>query len=115
MNTATQKGIIPGANAAPFIAVIVTVPVVQILTIILASCTLTIEIAPPFVKKWPVYRSLVIRIVLLLVQTFLGILFYQGTNGALWSCIAAIGYIAGQMKGEMIEEAKENRGRAGAA
>ncbi|KAG8740575.1 hypothetical protein FRC10_004152 [Ceratobasidium sp. 414] len=72
-------GMIPAKSAAPFLAIIVTVPVLQILTIIM-SLTLAL---------------------------------LEGTNVALYSLTAAIGYIRAQMKGEVMEEAKENRGRAG--
>ncbi|KAG8940897.1 hypothetical protein FRC03_005012 [Tulasnella sp. 419] len=115
MNTETQKGIIPGPNAAPFIAIIVTVPLVQILSMVFGTCTLMMELPPPFLKNMAIYRSMIVRIILLLVQTFLGALFYQGTNGAIWSLIAAIAYTRAQMKGEIFEEARENRGKGGAA
>ncbi|KAG8998672.1 hypothetical protein FRB90_012251 [Tulasnella sp. 427] len=114
MNTATQKGIIPGANAAPFLAIIVTVPLIQILSMIIGVVILLMECAP-FMKKLPIYRSLVLRVILLLTQAFLTVLFYQGTNAALYSLIAAIGYTRAVMKGEVMEEAKENRGKTGAA
>jgi len=115
MDTATQKGIIPGHNSAPFIAVIVTAPVIQILAIILAIATLLLECPAPFMKKTPMYRSWVFRIVHLTLQAFLAILFYQGTNAAIWTMIAAIAYTRAQMKGETMEEAKANRGKGGAA
>ena len=39
----------------------------------------------------------------------------QGTNGAIYSLVAAIGYIRAIMLEEKMEEAKENRGRGGKA
>lgn len=115
MNTATQKGIIPGANAAPFIAIIVTIPLIQILAMVMGVMILMLEYPPSFMKKLPIYRSLVARLIMLLVQAFLTVLFYQGTNAALYSLIAAIGYTRAVMKGEIMEEAKDNRGKTGAA
>lgn len=38
---------------------------------------------------------------------------HQGTNGAIWSLIAAGGYARAVMLGEEMKEAKENRGREG--
>ncbi|KIO16861.1 hypothetical protein M407DRAFT_181359 [Tulasnella calospora MUT 4182] len=115
MNTETQKGIIPGANAAPFLAIIVTIPLIQILSMVIGIVILLVECPAPFMKKLPIYRSLVFRLMLLLAQAFLTVLFYQGTNAALYSLIAAIGYTRAVMKGEVMEEAKANRGITGAA
>jgi hypothetical protein len=39
----------------------------------------------------------------------------QATNGALYSLIAAFGYGMAQMKGEEMQEAKDNRGSIGGA
>lgn len=36
---------------------------------------------------------------------------WQGTNGAIWSLVAVIGYTRAIMLGETMAEAKENRGR----
>jgi len=115
MDTATQKGIIPGKNSAPFIAIIVTIPLVQIVALLVAMLNLTVEFPAPFIKKAAIYRSWIFRIMLLTFQAFLGFLFYQGTNGAIYSTIAAFAYIRAQMKGETKEEAKDNRGKRGAA
>lgn len=108
-------GMIPAKSAAPFIAIIVTVPVIQILTIIMGLVTVLLEWPLPMMTKLPIYRSLVFRVVWLLLLAFVSVLFYQGTNVALYSLTAAIGYARAQMKGEIMEEAKENRGRTGKA
>ncbi|KAG9081327.1 hypothetical protein FRC07_014549 [Ceratobasidium sp. 392] len=71
-------GMITAPSAAPFIAIIVKVPLLQILTIVMS-------------------------LVLILLE---------GTNVALYGLTAAIGYTRAQMKGELMEEAKENRGKA---
>jgi len=106
-------GMIPAKSAAPFLAVIVTVPLLQILTMIMSLTLVLLEWPLPIMKKLPIYRSFVFRIVWLLQLAFVSVLFYQGTNVAIYSLTAAIGYILAQMKGEIMEEAKENRGRAG--
>ncbi|KAF8160757.1 hypothetical protein B0H34DRAFT_697965 [Crassisporium funariophilum] len=108
-------GIQPSPNAAVFIAVIVKVPAVQIMTILLATVILCIELPLPALKKLSLYRSLVVRVVLLIFQFSLTILFYQGTNAAIWSLIAAICYGRAIMLGETMQEAKQNRGKGGGA
>lgn len=102
-------------SAAPFIAVIVKVPVVQVASMILGIGILCVEYPLPQIKQLAIYRSLVLRIVLLLFQTFFNILYYQGTNAAIWSLVAAMCYFRAVQHGEEMEEAKENRGKAGAA
>ena len=39
----------------------------------------------------------------------------QGTNGAIYSIVAAIGYTRAIMLGEVIKDAKDNRGKGGRA
>jgi len=108
-------GLQPSPSAAPFVAIIVKVPVVQVATLILASIILCLELPLPALKKLAIYRSLVLRVVLILFQAFLTILFYQGTNAAIYSLIAAICYARAVSLGEEMKEAKENRGRGGGA
>ncbi|KAG8862649.1 hypothetical protein FRB96_001208 [Tulasnella sp. 330] len=79
MDTATQKGIIPGKNSAPFIAIIVTVPFVQIVALLVGMLNLT------------------------------------GTNAGIWSTIAAVAYLRAQIRGELLEGARENVGKREAA
>jgi len=107
-------GLQPGRSAAPFINVIVKVPVLQLLVILNAIGTLTVELAP-FVRGTSVWRSWVVRIVMLLSQALLGLFVYQCTNGALYSLMAAFGYTMAQLKGEEMPDAKTNRGRGGGA
>lgn len=108
-------GMITAKSAAPFIAIIVTVPVLQILMIIMGVVTTLLEWPVPMMTKLPIYRSLVFRIVWLLLLAFISVLVYQGTNVALYALTAAIGYTRAQIKGEIMEEAKENRGSTGKA
>jgi len=106
-------GIQPSPNAALFITVIVRVPIVPIITMLLGMTILAIELPLPLIKKYSFYRSLVVRIILLLFQVFFAILFYQCTNAAIWSLIAAGCYGRAVMLKEEMEEAKENRGKGG--
>ena len=108
--------------------VIVKAPVIQILAIVFGVTHLSIELLPP-VQKTSTYRSFSLKVVTLLLQTLLACLFYQvrvhpnsishffilllahtqGTNGAIYSLTAAVGYGVAIAKGEQMEVAKENR------
>jgi len=103
-------GITPSPNVAIFIAIIVNFPIVQILTMIVAAFNLCVELPLPLLKTTSLYRSLFPRVALLIFQASLSILFYQGTNAALWSLISAICYIRAIALGEKIQEAK-NQGK----
>lgn len=107
-------GIIPAPQDQIFITLIVNAPVIQIFAMLFGIFHLVLEQLPQ-VRKLSLYRSFVLRIVTLHIQTFLAILFYQGTNGAIYSFVAGIGYIMAQVKGEEMEIAKENRGKTGSA
>lgn len=108
-------GIQAAPSAAPFIAVIVKVPLVQIVSMILGVLIIAVEYPLPQIKQFALYRSLVARIVLLLFQTFFNILYYQGTNAAIWSFVALLCYFRAVQHGEEMEESKQNRGKEGAA
>jgi len=101
-------GLKPSPNVAFFIAIIVNVPAVQVLTMILAAFNLCVELPLPVMKTMSLYRSLFSRVFLLIFQASLSILFYQGTNAALWSLISAICYMRAIALGEKIQEAKGN-------
>lgn len=107
-------GIVPAPGDALFVNIIVKAPVVQILAMVFAVTHLVIELVP-FAQKTSIHRSLTLKVVTLVLQTFLACLFYQGTNGAVYSLTAAIGYGVGVAKGEQMEVAKENRGGRGTA
>jgi len=94
-----------------FIDIMVKVPVIQILSILLGLVILAVEYPAPFMKNTSAHRSLVVKVVLLVFQTFLAIMFYQGTNGAIWSLVAIFGYVRAMMLGEVMKEAKDNRAR----
>jgi len=108
-------GLQPSPNAAIFITLIVKIPIIQILSMMLGLFILAIELPLPAIKQFSFYRSLMVRVVLLLFQVFLAILFYQGTNAAIWSLIAAGCYSRAIILGETMAEAKQNRGRGGEA
>ncbi|KDR75160.1 hypothetical protein GALMADRAFT_249098 [Galerina marginata CBS 339.88] len=108
-------GLQASPNAAIFVTLIVKAPIIQIFAMALAMIILCIELPLPMIKQLSLYRSLVVRLVLLLFQVFLTILFYQGTNAAIWSLIAAICYGRAISLGETMEEAKQNRGKGGTA
>lgn len=101
---------------------------------ILGMVLLAIELPLPALKKLAIRRSFVVRVVLLLFQVFLNILYYQvrchqptlfhpiyinvylqGTNAAIWSLVAAGCYTRAIVRGEFMAEAKGNRGRGGDA
>jgi len=100
------------ASAAFFIAIIVKAPIIQILVMLHAAFMLALEWPLPFMKTLSIQRSFALKAVLLVMQASLAILFYQGTNVALYSLIAAIGYGRAQALGEIAQEAKDNRGKA---
>jgi len=106
-------GLQPAPSAAIFVNIIVKVPVIQMVTMLLGIFMIALEFPLPQLKALAIHRSIVLRVVLLLFQTFLTILFYQGTNAAIWSFIAASCYARAQILGETMVEAKENRGKAG--
>ncbi|CDO72750.1 hypothetical protein BN946_scf184994.g2 [Trametes cinnabarina] len=108
-------GVQPANSDTIFVDIIVKAPVIQILSMLLGFVYLALDYPAPFLKNTAIHRSFPIRIVLLLLQTFFAILYYQGTNGALYSFIAACCYIRAQMRGEYMQEAKDNKGRGGKA
>jgi hypothetical protein len=109
----TPGGLQPSPNVAVFITLIVKVPVIQIFAIILGLSLIALDYPLPYLKTLSIHRSLVLRIVLLLFQSFVNILYYQGTNAAIWSFIAALCYTRAVSLGEKMAEAKQNRARGG--
>lgn len=108
-------GLQPAPGAAIFITLIVKAPVIPIIAAVVALFNLSIENPLPALKSLSIRRSLVFKIVMLVFQAFLTVLFYQGTNAALWSLVAIFCYIRAVALGEKIEEAKANRGQGGRA
>ena len=110
-----------------FIDIIVKAPVIPIFSIILGLVIIALEYPAPFMKGLAAQRSLISRVVLLFFQAFFAIIFYQvcllpisfcrwmtesvpkGTNGAIWSLVAIIGYTRAMMLGEVMKEAEDNK------
>jgi len=110
----TPGGIQPSNQDAFFTAIIVKAPIVQLLVILSGIAYVIFEYPLiPGIKRTAIYRSLILRVVWLTVHGVLAVLFYQGKNGALWSFISAFAYLRGILKGEVMKEAKENRGGRG--
>jgi len=110
----------PGGLQAPpssaiFVTLIVKAPIIPIIGMILCIMTLCLELPLPALKEFAFYRSLLVRVILLIFQAFITVLFYQGTNCALWSLIAAGCYARAISLGEKMQEAKANRGKPGEA
>jgi sulfate adenylyltransferase (ADP) / ATP adenylyltransferase len=70
----------PSPNAAIFITLIVKAPVIQILTMLTAFFMIALEFPMPQLKGTVIHRSIVLRIVMLVMQAFMAILFYQVSN-----------------------------------
>ncbi|KAK7472649.1 hypothetical protein VKT23_000762 [Stygiomarasmius scandens] len=114
-NLRDPGGLQPTPGAAVFITLIVKNPIIQIFAMLIGLVMIALEFPVPQLKGLAIQRSFALKIVLLLFQTFLTILYYQGTNSALYSMIAAGCYTRAQMLGETMEEAKQNRGKGGRA
>jgi len=108
-------GIQPANQDAFFITIIVKAPIIQIITMLIAFFMLALEFPLPQLKGLAIHRSIPFRIVMLFFQAFFCILFYQGTNGAIWSLTAAACYTRAQLLGETMAVAKDNRGKGGRA
>jgi len=108
-------GVQPANSDKIFIQIIVQAPVVPIIAMIFGFINLLLELPYSPLKKMSIFRSFVLHIVLLAVQAFLTILFYQGTNAAIYSLLAIVGYTAAQMRGEIMASARDNKGRHGSA
>lgn len=117
----------PANQDAFFIDIIVKAPVIPIFSIILGLIIIALEYPAPFLKGHAAQRNMICKVVLLFFQAFFAILFYQvcflpilhchrmtvskGTNGAIWSLAAIIGYSRAMMLGEVMKEAENNKAR----
>jgi hypothetical protein len=108
-------GLQPAPSAAIFITLIVKAPIIPIINAIVALSILSVEFPLAPLKSLSIRRSMIFKVVLLVFQAFFSVLYYQGTNAALWSIIAILCYIRAMALGETIEEAKANRGQGGRA
>ena len=105
-------GLQPSPKAAIFITIIVKFPIVQIVTIVLGFFMIALEYPLPVLKGTVLHRSTILRVVLLVLLSFVAVLFYQGTNAALWSLVAAMFYIRALILGEKIKDPKKDAGEA---
>ncbi|KAG0698135.1 hypothetical protein DFH29DRAFT_113520 [Suillus ampliporus] len=108
-------GLQPSPKFAIFISIIVKLPIVQIVTMVLGFTMIALEYPLPILKGTAIHRSIALRVVLLTMQASAAVLFYQGTNAALWSLIAVMFYIRALTLREKMAEATRNRGRVGEA
>ncbi|KAG2342474.1 hypothetical protein BDR05DRAFT_1060214 [Suillus weaverae] len=104
-------GLQPSPKFAVFITIIVKFPIVQIVTMVLGFIIIALEYPIPMLKGTAIHRSIALRVVLLILQAAGTVLFYQGTNAALWSLIAAMFYIRAITLREKMEEATRNKGQ----
>jgi len=108
-------GLQASPKSALFINVIAKHPIVQIGTMALRFTIIALEYPIPILKGTAIFRSIALRVVLLIMQAAGTVLFYQGTNAALWSLIAAMFYMRALTMRERMEEAIKHKGRAGQA
>jgi len=109
--TRAPGGLQPSKAALPFVDVIVKVPIIQIFAMLTGITLILFELPNSPFRKSSLHRSFLVRVMLLVQQAALTILLYQGTNAALYSAIAILGYTKAIMKGERLEDAKINKGR----
>ncbi|KAF7376411.1 Pro41-like protein [Mycena sanguinolenta] len=108
-------GLQPSPSASIFISLIVKAPIIPIINAVVALFILAVEFPLAPLRSLSITRSMIFKVVLLVFQAFFSVLYYQGTNAALWSIIAILCYIRAMALGETIEEAKANRGQGGRA
>jgi len=105
---------IPNPRYAPILEVIVTIPLVQIMALLMGIFAVAFEYPAPFLKGTVLERNFTFKAVYLLIQATVAVLFYQGTNAFIWSVIAAIGYGRAVALGEVMEDPKAATARGGA-
>ncbi|KAH0827857.1 ATP adenylyltransferase-domain-containing protein [Lanmaoa asiatica] len=72
----------PSPKVHMFIAVIIKLPIVQIVAMVLGFILIALEYPLPTVKGSRIHRSIPLRVVLLILQSFLTVLFYQKFKNA---------------------------------
>jgi len=107
-------GIIPSQAATPFITITVNAPVAQIAAIVIGLFLGALETLPAL-EKTGLYRSFIFKGAISFVLSFMTVLYYQGTNAAIYSFIAGVGYFMAHFGGEEVKVAKDGRGRGGEA
>ncbi|CAH7684796.1 hypothetical protein BY996DRAFT_4632465 [Phakopsora pachyrhizi] len=93
-------GIIPGPSAAPFLAVIVDLPLVQGLCILTGLLTVAFEW--PLFPNLFVYQSLVFKVIFYVHAGILSALIYQSVDAAVFYFITILAYTVAISKGETV-------------
>jgi len=108
---ANPCGIVPAKGDQIFISLIVNAPIIQIIALVFGITHLFLELTPQ-IRHMSIYRSFPLRIVTYTLQAFFAVLFYQGTNGAIYTTTAVVGFIVAQIKGEIMVDVLEERAKA---
>lgn len=95
-------GLIPASQAAPFVSIIVTWPLVQIFVILFGVITYLLEWGFPFMVETGAGRSIHLRIVLYTLFAALEILLYQGFDGAVYYLLTVAMYCRALWLGETL-------------
>ncbi|KAL8277478.1 hypothetical protein RQP46_010108 [Phenoliferia psychrophenolica] len=125
--TLGPNGLIPGPNAAFFVAIIVKVPVLQVINIVHQTCTLekicslpehtaqinglltlALEWPLPFIAGTPLHRSFVLRIVFYVWAGVIAMFPYQTVDAGVFYAITAIVYLRAISRGEIMKGARAN-------
>ncbi|KZT72235.1 hypothetical protein DAEQUDRAFT_755402 [Daedalea quercina L-15889] len=73
-------GLQPSPGNAFFVDIIVKAPVVQLISIFMAMGMVALEFPAPFLKGTAIQRNFTVKIVLLIMQAFFALLFYQNVD-----------------------------------
>lgn len=107
-------GLIPPESSNFFITIIVTFPLVQIITLINGLLTIMIEYPlPPFNKESLPHRSHMFKAGFYFWCAFWAIMVYQTVDSSLYYLIAMGIYVKAQLNGEVFEVEGKRRGGGG--
>jgi len=68
-----------------FITIVVKFPVVQIISMLIGLFMVALDYPMPFLKNTAIHRSLIVRVIGLILQAFFALIFYQVCVPALFS------------------------------
>ncbi|KAL7412410.1 hypothetical protein BDY24DRAFT_392823 [Mrakia frigida] len=97
-------GLIPTAAVQPFLAIIINIPLVQILMLLFGVFTLCLEWPLVFIKDTSLWRSHIFRVVAYFMFAAVEILLYQGFDGAVFYLITSACFARALQKGESIAD-----------
>ncbi|WVQ84449.1 hypothetical protein IAT38_006601 [Cryptococcus sp. DSM 104549] len=100
--TLGPAGLVPGANTAPLVKLVVDIPLLQSFTLVLSLMALALEMPLPFIKGTAIHRSLILRVVMYFITGFIGIMIYQTVDCAVYFVITSGVYVVAMSKGEVI-------------